>query len=93
VALLRKAEVDHDLLPAIADASPAKQGLRMPGSRIPVISPREMVERQPDAVLLFVADLMAEVRTAYPEIEAANGRWVVADELGTASASHQPHFA
>lgn len=93
VALLRKAEVDHDLLPAIADASPAKQGLRMPGSRIPVISPREMVERQPDAVLLFVADLMAEVRTAYPEIETANGRWVIADELGTASASHQPHFA
>jgi C-methyltransferase C-terminal domain/Putative zinc binding domain/Methyltransferase domain len=92
VALLRKAEVDHSLLAAVADASPAKQGLRMPGSGIPVISPREMVERQPDAVLLFVADLMAEVRTAYPQIEAANGRWVIADELGTASAGHQPHF-
>jgi hypothetical protein len=94
VALLRKAEVDHNLLPAIADASVAKQGLRMPGSRIPVISPREMVERHPDAVLLFVADLMAEVRAAYPQIETANGRWVAADELGTAaSAGHQPHFA
>jgi predicted Rdx family selenoprotein len=81
VALLRKAQVDDHLLPAVADASPAKQGLRMPGTRIPVISPRELVQRAPDAVLLFVPDLLAEVRHAYPEIEAAGGAWVIADEL------------
>ena len=32
VALLRTAGVDGDLLPAVADASPAKRGLRMPGT-------------------------------------------------------------
>jgi SAM-dependent methyltransferase len=76
VALLRAAEVDRDLLPAVADASPAKQGLRMPGTSIPVISPVELTERTPDAVVLFVSDLMEEVRKAYPEIEATGGEWL-----------------
>lgn len=81
VALLRLAGVDRDLLPAVADASPAKHGLRMPGTAIEVIDPREMVARRPDSVLLFVPDLMPEVRAAYPEIEASGGHWVDADAL------------
>lgn len=84
IALLRKAEVDCDLLPAVADASPAKHGLRMPGTMIPVISPAELTARRPDEVVLFVSDLMAEVRATYPEIEASGGRWVDADTLGSA---------
>ena len=76
VALLHVAEVDRDLLPAVADASPAKQGLRMPGTSIPVISPDELIARRPEEVLLFVPDLLAEVRASYPQIEAAGGRWV-----------------
>jgi C-methyltransferase C-terminal domain/Methyltransferase domain len=84
VALLRTAGVDRDLLPAVADASPAKQGRRMPGSSIPVISPAELIGRRPGEVAVFVSDLMAEVRAGYPEIEAAGGRWVDADALGPA---------
>jgi hypothetical protein len=76
VALLRQAQVDRRLLPAVLDASPAKQGLRMPGTDIPVGSPAELATRRPDAVLLFVPDLLAEVRDAFPEVEAAGGRWV-----------------
>ena len=76
VALLRAADADRDLLPAVADASPAKQGLRMPGTSIPVISPAELTARTPDAVVLFVSDLMEEVRKAYPEIEANGGEWL-----------------
>jgi hypothetical protein len=83
VALLRHAHVDRPLLPAVVDASPAKQGLRMPGTSIPVIDPAQLAERRPDAVLLFVADLMAEVRSAFPEVEADGGRWVDAETLGS----------
>jgi SAM-dependent methyltransferase len=82
VALLRTAGVDADLLPAVADASPGKVGTRMPGTRIPVITPAELVDRAPDAVALFVPDLLAEVRAAYPQVEAAGGQWVDADALG-----------
>ena len=82
VALLRRAEADRSLLPAVADASAAKQGLRMPGTNIPVVHPAQLAARRPDSVLLFLADLLPEVRTAFPEIEAAGGRWVDVETLG-----------
>jgi hypothetical protein len=83
VALLCQARVDRDLLPAVIDASPAKQGLRMPGTDVPVAGPAELAVRRPDAVLLFVPDLLAEVREAYPDVETAGGRWVDAATLGS----------
>ena len=83
VALLRLAGIDNALLPAIVDASPAKQGRRMPGTDIPVVHPAELGARLPGAVLLFLADLRAEVRASYPEVEAAGGRWVDADALSS----------
>jgi SAM-dependent methyltransferase len=81
VALMCKAGVDSRLMPAIVDASPAKQGLRMPGTDIPVVGPAELVARRPDAVVLFLADLRTEVRASYPEVEESGGRWVDADAL------------
>lgn len=83
VALLRRAAVDRTLLPAVADASPAKEGLRMPGTDIPIVSPAELLARQPDVVLLFVPDLRAEARAAFPEVEGAGGRWVDCEEVAS----------
>lgn len=83
VALLRQAGAGSALMRAVVDASPAKQGLRMPGTDIPVIGPAQLAERRPDAVLLFVPDLLKEVRAAYPEVEASGGRWVDAETLGS----------
>jgi hypothetical protein len=84
VALLRRARLDRTLLPAVVDASPAKQGLRMPGTDIPVAGPAELAARHPDAVLVFVSDLLAEARAAFPWVEAAGGRWVDAEDHGSA---------
>jgi C-methyltransferase C-terminal domain/Putative zinc binding domain len=84
VALLRQARVDRSLLPAIVDASPAKQGLRMPGTDIPIVGTRELAARHPDAVLLFVPDLLTEVRAAFPGVEAAGARWVDVEAHGSA---------
>jgi len=83
VALLCQAHVDRDLLPAVIDASPSKQGLRMPGTNIPVAGPAQLAARRPDVVLLFVPDLLVEVRETFPEVEAAGGRWVDAATLGS----------
>jgi hypothetical protein len=81
VALLNRAGVDRELLAAVADASRAKRGTRMTGTDIPVIPVGDLVAARPDAVLLFVPDLLDEVRAAVPEVEAAGGRWVTASEL------------
>ena len=83
VALLRWAEADRSLVRAVADASPGKHGLRMPGTDIPIVSPARLADYRPAAIVLFLADLLPEVRGAFPEVEAAGGRWVVADALGS----------
>jgi hypothetical protein len=85
VAILCQAHVDHTLLPAVVDASPTKQGLRMPGTDIPVAGPAQLGARRPDAVLLFVPDLLTEVRDAFPEVETAGGRWIDVEALGSRS--------
>ena len=86
VALLRWAEADQSLIRAVVDASPAKQGLRMPGTDIPIVSPARLADYRPSAVVLFRADLLPEVRASSPDVEAAGGRWVNADVLGSAPA-------
>jgi hypothetical protein len=83
--LLCDAKIDSSLLPAIVDASPAKHGLRMPGTDIPVVGPDRLTASPPDSVLLFVADLRAEVSVAFPQIEAAGGHWIDADSLARRS--------
>jgi hypothetical protein len=79
VPLLNRARIGPDLLPAIADGSDAKQGRRVPGVGVPVVGVDEVGRRLPDEVVLFVTDLLAEMRQRLPEVEARGGRWVVVD--------------
>lgn len=78
-SLLCAADITRDKMVAIADGAPGKHGLSMPVNRIPIVSPQELIELRPDRVLLFVPDLLDEVRQTYPEIEANGGRWVLMD--------------
>jgi hypothetical protein len=80
-ALMRCAGVTAQDLVAVADAAPGLHGRTMPGNRIPIVSPEELVGKKPDKVLLFVPDLLNEVRRALPEIELYGGRWVVLDPV------------
>lgn len=68
VALLGCAGVTRDLLAGVADASPAKWGLRMPGTDIPIIDPDTLVAAAPTAVLVTVPDLVDEVRRDFPTL-------------------------
>jgi hypothetical protein len=80
-ALLRCAHITTDQVQAVADASTGKHGRTMPGNRIPIVSPADLVAMRPERVLLFVPDLLPEVRRALPEIESNGGRWVVLDPM------------
>jgi len=86
VPLLVRAGIDRVLLPAVVDASAAKQGCRMPGTDIPIVAPAQLAEYQPASVLLFVPDLLPEVRAALPWVEESGARWVDAMELGPVAA-------
>lgn len=80
-ALLTSAGVTADDVVLIADASTAKHGRTMPGTRITIGSPADLVAAKPDRVLLFISDLLPEVRRAMPEVEANGGKWVVVDPV------------
>ncbi|WP_402467107.1 class I SAM-dependent methyltransferase [Isoptericola aurantiacus] len=80
-ALLRASGIEATDVVAIADASTAKHGRTMPGNRIPIVSPDDLVGLRPERVLLFVPDLLDEVRRALPQVEANGGRWVVLDPM------------
>ena len=80
-ALMRCSDLSPHDLAAVADAADGLHGRTMPGSRIPIVSPAELVATRPDKVLLFVPDLLSEVRRALPEIELNGGRWVVLNPL------------
>lgn len=77
VPLVCRAGLDAGLLTAIGDAAPSKQGRRMPGTDIPIVSPDELAAGRPDRVVLFLPALADEVRAQLPGVEAAGGRWVV----------------
>jgi hypothetical protein len=74
VSLFSRAGIDTKLLRGVADASPSKQGRRMPGTDIPIVSPKELLEANPDRVLLTLPDLLPEVSARFPELA---GRWKV----------------
>ncbi|WP_280399268.1 class I SAM-dependent methyltransferase [Nocardia carnea] len=81
VALFCRAGVRRDLLAAVADAAPAKQGRRMPGTDVPIIAPADLLAARPDRVLLTVPDLYGEVTERFPDLA---GRWLVDDPAGYA---------
>ena len=82
VALFARAGLDRRLVSAVADASPTKQGRRMPGTDIAIISPDALVAAEPDEVVLTLSDLLPEVSARLPELE---GRWVTDDWIATLS--------
>jgi hypothetical protein len=78
VALFARAGLHSTLLPAVADASVAKQGRRMPGTDIPIVSPDELIAAEPSRVLLTLPDLLPELRKKMPEL---GERWIVDGEF------------
>ena len=64
--LLNYAGIKPDLLAAIADRAPSKQGKFLPGSHIPVISPEQLAAQSPDALLVLPWNLIEELRQQLP---------------------------
>jgi len=77
--LLNYAGVRAGLLPWVVDRNPAKQGLFMPGSRIPIVDEAHLKREQPDYVLILPWNLKAEVMDQLAYIREWGGRfaWAV----------------
>jgi SAM-dependent methyltransferase len=76
--LLNYAGVTAADIPMIADRSLAKQGRLAPGSRIPIVSPDELLEAKPDYVLILPWNLSEELVEQLDVIRGWGGQFVTA---------------
>ncbi len=75
--LLNYCGIGPELLPFTVDRSPHKQGLLLPGTRIPVRPPEAILEEKPDFVLILPWNLRDEVAAQMAAIRNWGGRFVV----------------
>ena len=64
--LLNYAGVRSDLLPVDADRAHSKQGKYLPGSHIPIISPEQLNELNPETVIVLPWNLAKEIKHSMP---------------------------
>jgi SAM-dependent methyltransferase len=75
--LLNYCGIGTDFLDYTVDRSPHKQGLYLPGTRIPVHAPQRIAETKPDYVLILPWNLQDEIVADMRFIEEWGGRFVV----------------
>lgn len=76
--LLNYAGVRPDLVRFVADRNPAKQGMYMPGSRIPIVDEQRLQRDKPDFVVILPWNLKAEVTEQLQYVTSWGGRFVTA---------------
>jgi hypothetical protein len=72
--LVALAGIDESILPYTVDLSPEKEGRRLPGTRIPIFLPDELLRRRPEEVVVFTWDIVEEV-TRQLQAAAAGTDW------------------
>jgi len=76
--LLNYCGVSADLVDFVVDRNPAKQNRLLPGSRIPVMDPKEISVRQPDYLLILPWNIKDEVARQMIGIRNWGGQFVTA---------------
>jgi SAM-dependent methyltransferase len=76
--LLNRCGIRADLVDYCADRSPVKQGLFLPGSRIPVVHPDRVRETRPDYLIILPWNLAEEIMAQMAYIHEWGGRFVTA---------------
>ena len=76
--LLNFCGVRSDLLAYTVDRSPHKQGLFLPGTRIPILGPDHIRATRPDVVLILPWNLRQEVMEQMADVRSWGGRFAVA---------------
>jgi SAM-dependent methyltransferase len=75
---LNWAGVTADDIRYVVDRSPYKQGLLLPGSRLPIHAPDHVADTKPDYLVILPWNLRDEIATQMSVIRSWSGRFVVA---------------
>jgi novobiocin biosynthesis protein NovU/D-mycarose 3-C-methyltransferase len=77
MTMLNYCGVSTNLISVIGDANPRKQGLLCPGVRIPVVSPAEVMARDPDYVMIGAWNFKDEIMQFFREKLGYRSRFIV----------------
>jgi SAM-dependent methyltransferase len=69
--------IGGDVIDYVADRSEHKQGLYMPGVRLPIVPPERLLEDMPDEVLLLAWNFADEILGQQAEYRERGGRFIV----------------
>ena len=75
--LLNTFEIGTETLDFVVDRSPHKQGLYMPGVRIPIVSPDRLVQEMPSFALLLTWNFAEEILRQQDEYRRRGGKFIV----------------
>ena len=76
--ILNYAGIKTDLLPYVCDSAPSKQGKYMPGSHIPILSPKVLRERKPEYIIILPWNIADEVIDEYSYAKEWGAKFVTA---------------
>ena len=69
--------IGTDLVDFVVDRNVHKQGRYMPGQRIPILAPEQLVERKPDHVLMLTWNFADEILAQQDEFRRGGGKFVI----------------
>ena len=75
--LLNYCGIGRDFIDFTVDRNVHKQGLLLPGTRIPVLAPDEIARRRPDCILILPWNLRDEIIAQINRIPGWSGRFIV----------------
>jgi len=75
--LLNYCGIGVDFLPFTTDRNVYKQGLLLPGTRIPIRPPEAIFEEKPDFVLILPWNLREEIMSQLAGIREWGGKFIV----------------
>jgi SAM-dependent methyltransferase len=75
--LLNYCGIDTSLIEFTVDRSPHKQGKLLPGSRIPILAPEELLARQPDYTLILPWNISQEIVQQQQEYLERGGNFLI----------------
>jgi SAM-dependent methyltransferase len=75
--LLNYCNIDRNTIDFVVDQSPYKQGYFTPGTHLPILEPKALLERQPDAVLLLAWNFADEIIEQQAEYRKRGGKFIV----------------
>ena len=74
--LLNYCNIKNNIIDFICDASPYKQNMKLPGSKIPIYSPYKIKEKKPDYIIILPWNLSKEIQNQLSYIKKWNGKFV-----------------